>query len=621
MANQKISQFTYTSSITGDELIGVAINGENKAISTGTLLAYADNTILMQEHEKRLNNLTFNLTANEMLTRETAEKVSVVVNQVDDMAEANDALVSYIGGAFEEIHQDLVSYVTQIQKNSDLIAHVESDMIKLSRAQGQVMERVVANTEVVNQHTGDIQNLHSGLMSLSDTVGENYEKLTYLSTYVYPVIDNSYERIVSLEEGLTYTDSVLNEHIAYSYTKFSEVDAYAYSLNEKLDSTYTYLCNYIDSSYTDAINYVNDTTYEVITDYSKKIEDAWNYTSSVNSTLNTTINNLITLENKVNENNSVITSRAEKIESSISELDTRLTLKDEEISTRIDSEVATLNSKIDSEVKTLNERISSEVETLNDRITTNVKVITSNIDTVKNELLIADAENVEYVEGLIETLRTETTEADANLNDLIEKNAESISNNTKAITVNATNIASIIETLESHFEKISEHDEHLAAHDSDIADHQIQLNGIKEDIDDLHADILRNSTNIAALRDTVVANSRRLDEQSDQIHALTDHLHVIDTKVTDHDEQLLIHDNKIAELISAVDEINNYIDTDLKTTLDNITERVSVNEDNIAHMAWHESHPETSVWSTFTIAGLKTNCGYVSERTPHGCEA
>ena len=42
MANQRISQFTYTSTITGDELIGVAINGQNKSISVGQILAAAD---------------------------------------------------------------------------------------------------------------------------------------------------------------------------------------------------------------------------------------------------------------------------------------------------------------------------------------------------------------------------------------------------------------------------------------------------------------------------------------------------------------------------------------------------------------------------------------------------
>ena len=35
MTNQRISQFTYTSTITGDELIGIAINGQNKSISVG----------------------------------------------------------------------------------------------------------------------------------------------------------------------------------------------------------------------------------------------------------------------------------------------------------------------------------------------------------------------------------------------------------------------------------------------------------------------------------------------------------------------------------------------------------------------------------------------------------
>jgi len=585
MANQKISQFTYTSSITGDELIGVAINGENKAISTGTLLAYADNTILMQEHEKRLNNLTFNLTANDMLTRETAEKVSVVVNQVEDMEVANNELVSYIGGAFEEIHQDLVSYVTQIQKNSDLIAHVESDMIKLSRAQGQVMERVASNTEVMNQHTGDIQNLHSGLMALSDTVGEHDNQLTYLSTYAYPVLDNTYERVVALEEGLSYTDSVLKEHMDASYTKFAEVDQYAYNLNEKVDSSYAYLNEYIASSYEQATLYADCIAYELVTDYTAKYSHLWEFADSINTGLQTTNQQLYALGSKVDENSTYINARAEKIEASISELDTRLTT-----------------------------RIDSEVETLNNRITTNVKVLSSNIDTVKNELLIADAENYASLEGIIDELRTYVEEKDVELTDLIEKNAESIANNTNAITVNATNIANIQEVLANHYEKIQEHAEHLATHDTEIADHQIQLNGIKEDIDELHADIIRNSTNIAALKDTVTANSRRLDEQSEQIYALSDHLHNLQDTVS-------VHDEEIVSMKASIYNIDTYIENELKPTVSDLLERVAVNEDNIAHLAWHESHPETSIWATFNLGGLPTNCGYKSERTPNGCES
>lgn len=625
MANQKISQFTYTSSITGDELIGVAINGENKAISTGTLLAYADNTILMQEHEKRLNNLTFNLTANDMLTRETAEKVSIVVNQMEDMEVANNELVSYIGGAFEEIHQDLVSYVTQIQKNSDLIAHVESDMIKLSRAQGQVMERVASNTEVMNQHTGDIQNLHSGLMALSDTVDEHGNQLTYLSTYAYPVLDNTYERVVALEEGLSYTDSVLKEHMDASYAKFTEVAQYAYDLNEKVDSSYAYLNEYIASSYEQATLYADCIAYELVTDYTSKYSHLWEFADSINTGLQTTGQQLSALGSKVDENNTYINARAEKIEASISELDTRLTVKDEEtntridsevvtINTRIDNEVETLNTKIDSEVATINTQIDNEVATLNNRITTNVKVLSSNIDTVKNELLIADAENYASLEGIIDELRTYVDEKNVELTDLIEKNAESIANNTNAITVNATNIANIQEVLANHYEKIQEHAEHLATHDTEIADHQMQLNGIKEDIDDLHADIIRNSTNIAALKDTVTANSRRLDEQSDQIHALSDHLHNLQDTIS-------VHGEEIAGIKNSIDDINEYIENELKPTISDLLERVSVNEDNIAHLAWHESHPETSIWGTFNVGGLPTNCGYKSERTPNGCES
>ena len=53
MANQRISQFTYTSTITGDELIGVAINGQNKSISVGQILAAADESCKNVQQDKR----------------------------------------------------------------------------------------------------------------------------------------------------------------------------------------------------------------------------------------------------------------------------------------------------------------------------------------------------------------------------------------------------------------------------------------------------------------------------------------------------------------------------------------------------------------------------------------
>lgn len=53
MANQRISQFTYTSTITGDDLIGVAINGQNKSISVGQILAAADESCKNVEQDKR----------------------------------------------------------------------------------------------------------------------------------------------------------------------------------------------------------------------------------------------------------------------------------------------------------------------------------------------------------------------------------------------------------------------------------------------------------------------------------------------------------------------------------------------------------------------------------------
>ena len=105
MANQRISQFTYTSTITGDELIGVAINGQNKSISVGQILAAADESCKNAEQDKRIDNNYKAIAQQEILVRETSEKMSALQITVDDLykqiGENNDDISSYVSSVCE----------------------------------------------------------------------------------------------------------------------------------------------------------------------------------------------------------------------------------------------------------------------------------------------------------------------------------------------------------------------------------------------------------------------------------------------------------------------------------------------------------------------------------------
>ena len=69
--------------------------------------------------------------------------------------------------------------------------------------------------------------------------------------------------------------------------------------------------------------------------------------------------------------------------------------------------------------------------------------------------------------------------------------------------------------------------------------------------------------------------------------------------------------DKIVELIGAanIDDSNKLTYNDIQHIADTVLGRILELEDETAHMAYHESHPETSVWGTF---GIVTGCGYKS---------
>ena len=77
---------------------------------------------------------------------------------------------------------------------------------------------------------------------------------------------------------------------------------------------------------------------------------------------------------------------------------------------------------------------------------------------------------------------------------------------------------------------------------------------------------------------------------------------------------LLINDriDKIVELIGAanIDDSNKLTYNDIQRIADTVLGRILELEDETAHMAYHESHPETSIWGEWQIV---SGCGYKSD--------
>lgn len=254
MANQRISQFTYTSTITGDELIGVAINGQNKAISVGQILAAADESHKNAEQDKKISQINIGIEQQEILVRETSEKLSALQITVDDLykqlGENNDEISSYFGSVFEDIN----NYVEKIQSNTNLISYFHADVMRLDAAISSIKDTLYNKNgmqDVLNQHTEQIVILHNELHDLE----QNF-------AYKLNDINNV------IQEKISYINNQLNNKIDSTYAyALDYISSYSYSLDNKIDSTYTYTLGYISSSYESLYNDIVDTYSYVESSY------------------------------------------------------------------------------------------------------------------------------------------------------------------------------------------------------------------------------------------------------------------------------------------------------------------------------------------------------------------
>ena len=581
MANQRISQFTYTSTITGDELIGVAINGQNKSISVGQILAAADESCKNAEQDKRIDNNYKAIVQQEILVRETSEKMSALQITVDDLykqvGENNDEISSYVSSVCENIS----SYLGKIQSNTNLISYFHADVMRLDAAISSIKDTLYKKNgmqDVLNQHTEQLVILHDELHDLEQEVAYNLDSAnsvsSYLESYVYPVINDISTKVENLiEQGDEHTNQISELQSSYSNLLQSVSDINT-NLNNKIDNAYTGLSlalikestkitgetdakltvlrTEIDiekkavhkqldehAAYIKDIISVNDAQSTYITNNRKDFDDAYSY-------LKTTIENVA--YNLSYSSNSGLDDINKKLDSSYA-----YALE------YTSSYGHTLNNKIDSTYAYALGYISNSYESLYNDIAATYYYVESSYNNVYAPLV----DNVARIDSKL-----------AELSDYDTKNTEKIED----LTYTANSALSLSK----------ENSAHISYLESDYVVTHKKLENLEKDSVYIHA---------------------ALNSQSEAIHVLHEKVTTIEketipnleTKVDLADAEINARIDKIVELLgaSSIDGMSN-----------TVIRRILELEDETAHMAWHESHPETSVWGTF---GITTGCGYKSD--------
>ena len=539
MANQRISQFTYTSTITGDELIGVAINGQNKSISVGQILAAADESCKNTEQDKRIDNNYKAIIQQEILVRETSEKMSALQITVDDLykqvAENNNEISSYVSSVCENIS----SYLGKIQSNTNLISYFHADVMRLDAAISSVKDTLYKKNgiqDVLNQHTEQLVILHDELHDLEQEVAYNLDSAnsvtSYLESYVYPVINNISTKVENLiEQGDEHTNQISELQSSYSNLLQSVSDINT-NLNNKIDNAYTGLSLAL-------------------------IKESTKITGETDAKL-TVLRTEIDIEKKAVHNQ--LDEHTAYIKDIISVNDSQSTYitnnkKDfDDAYSYIKSTISTLNEKIDSTYAYALEYTSNSYESLYNDIVNTYSYVESSYNNVYTPLV----DNVARIDSKLTELSDYDTENTKNIKDLTY-----ISNSALSLS--------------------KENSTHISYLESDYVVTHNRLENLEKDSIAIHA---------------------ALNSQADAIHILHDKITTIEKETIPNleiaDTTINARIDKIVELLGA-DSIDGIANT--------VIERILELEDETAHMAYHESHPETSVWGTF---GIVTGCGYKS---------
>ena len=580
MANQRISQFTYTSTITGDELIGVAINGQNKAISVGQILAAADESHKNAEQDKRISQINIGSEQQEILVRETSEKMSALQITVDDLykqvGENNDDISSYVSSVCENIS----SYLGKIQSNTNLISYFHADVMRLDAAISSIKDTLYKKNgmqDVLNQHTEQLVILHDELHDLEQEVAYNLDSAnsvsSYLESYVYPVINDISTKVENLiEQGDEHTNQISELQSSYSNLLQSVSDINT-NLNNKIDNAYTGLSlalikestkitgetdakltvlrTEIDiekkdvhkqldehTAYIKDIISVNDAQSTYITNNRKDFDDAYSY-------IKTTIEN-------------VAYNLSYSSNSGLDDINKKLDLSYAYALYYTSSYGHTLNNKIDSTYAYALGYISNSYESLYNDIAATYSYVESSYNNVYAPLV----DNVSRIDNKL----TELSDYDV-------ENTEKI----KDLTYISNSALSLSKENTTHISKL----------ESDYVTIDNRLDTLESDSISIH---------------------QTLAYQSDAIHILHNNVN----ELTNAD--LLINDriDKIVELIGAanIDDSNKLTYNDIQRIADTVLGRILELEDETAHIAYHESHPETSIWGEWQVV---SGCGYKSD--------
>ena len=558
MANQRISQFTYTSTITGDELIGVAINGQNKSISVGQILAAADESCKNAEQDKRIDNNYKAIVQQEILVRETSEKMSALQITVDDLykqvGENNDDISSYVSSVCENIS----SYLGKIQSNTNLISYFHADVMRLDAAISSIKDTLYKKNgmqDVLNQHTEQLVILHDELHDLEQEVAYNLDSAnsvsSYLESYVYPVINDISTKVENLiEQGDEHTNQISELQSSYSNLLQSVSDINT-NLNNKIDNAYTGLSLALIkestkiTGETDAkltvlrteINIEKEAVHKQLDEHTAYIKDI----ISVNDAQST-----------------YITNNRKDFDDAYSYIKTTIENVAYNLSYSSNSGLDAINEKLDSTYAYALGYISNSYESLYNDIVATYSYVESSYNNVYAPL----ADNVARIDSKLTELSDYDAENTENIKDLtyISKSALSLS---------------------------KENTTHISYLESDYVVTHKKLENLEKDSVYIHAALNSQSEAIHILHDKVTT----IEEET--IPNLETKVDLANTTINDRID-------KIVELLGA-DSIDGITNT--------VIERILELEDETAHMAWHESHPETSVWGTF---GIVTGCGYKS---------
>ena len=602
MANQRISQFTYTSTITGDELIGVAINGQNKSISVGQILAAADESCKNAEQDKRIDNNYKAIVQQEILVRETSEKMSALQITVDDLykqvGENNDDISSYVSSVCENIS----SYLGKIQSNTNLISYFHADVMRLDAAISSIKDTLYKKNgmqDVLNQHTEQLVILHDELHDLEQEVAYNLDSAnsvsSYLESYVYPVINDISTKVENLiEQGDEHTNQISELQSSYSNLLQSVSDINT-NLNNKIDNAYTGLSlalikestkitgetdakltvlrTEIDiekkdvhkqldehTAYIKDIISVNDAQSTYITNNRKDFDDAYSY-------IKTTIEN-------------VAYNLSYSSNSGLDDINKKLDLSYAYALYYTSSYGHTLNDKIDSTYAYTLEYTSSYGHTLNNKIDLTYAYALGYISNSYESLYNDIAATYSYVESsynnVYAPLVDNVSRIDNKLTELSDYDVE-----------NTEKIKDLTYISNSALSLSKENTTHISKLESDYVTIDNRLDTLESDSISIH---------------------QTLAYQSDAIHILHNNVN----ELTNAD--LLINDriDKIVELIGAanIDDSNKLTYNDIQRIADTVLGRILELEDETAHIAYHESHPETSIWGEWQVV---SGCGYKSD--------